>query len=75
MDIDAMVSAGCAGDESGNGVREGESRDGDGDGIRDDDAVEGVSTEGGLSRVAAVGDFDLRVWPVSVRIRTEIQRR
>jgi hypothetical protein len=56
-------------------VREGESRDGDGDGIRDDDAVEGVSTEGGLSRVAAVGDFDLRVWPVSVRIRTEIQRR
>jgi hypothetical protein len=38
----------------------GERRDGDGDGNRDGGAVgNGVDSEGGLRRVAAVGDFDL----------------
>jgi hypothetical protein len=55
--------AGREGDGFGNGdagVR-GERRDGEGDGCRDDDAVGvGVDGEGGLRRVAAVGDFDLQ---------------
>lgn len=55
--------AGREGDCFGNGeagVR-GERCEGEGDGCRDDDAVGvGVDGEGGLRRVAAIGEFDLQ---------------